>query len=56
MSRFTEFTRERRAPDNVSAATLSWYTHAFKWLPFETPTPKELNAVVILLPPNNHAM
>jgi integrase/recombinase XerD len=47
MSRFTEFTRERRYLHNVAPTTLSWYTHAFKWLPSETPTQDELKDVVL---------
>ena len=34
---FNDFIRERRYLNNVSPATISWYTHAFKWLPFESP-------------------
>src|SRR5450631_2007736 len=47
MSRFTEFTRERRYLHNVSPATVSWYTHAFKWLQSESPTQLDLKDVVI---------
>jgi integrase/recombinase XerD len=47
MSRFTEFTRERRYLHNVSEATVSWYTHAFKWLPSESPTQDELKDTVL---------
>jgi integrase/recombinase XerD len=47
MNRFTEFTRERRYLHNVSDATISWYTHALKWLPSESPTQDELKAVVL---------
>jgi predicted secreted protein len=47
MSRFTEFTRERRYLHNVSLATVSWYTPAFKWLPSESPTQDELRDVVL---------
>ena len=47
MSRFTEFIRERRLLQNVSPATVSWYTHAFKWLPSESPTQSELKDVVL---------
>jgi len=47
MNRFTEFTRERRYLHNVSDATISWYTHAFKWLPGESPTQEQLNDVVL---------
>ena len=47
MDRFTEFTRERRYLHNVSPATLSWYTHAFKWLLSQAPTQDELKKVVM---------
>ena len=47
MDRFTEFTRERRYLHNVSPATLSWYIHAFKWLPWQAPTQDELKNVVM---------
>jgi integrase/recombinase XerD len=41
MNRFDEFVRERRYLRNVSPATVSWYTHAFHWLPLESPTQDE---------------
>lgn len=47
MSRFIEFTRERRYLHNVSPATISWYNSALKWLPSETPTQDELKATVV---------
>ncbi len=47
MSRFTDFTRERKYLCNVSPATVSWYTHAFKWLPSESPTQGELRGMVL---------
>ncbi len=47
MSRFTDFTRERKYLCNVSPATVSWYTHAFKWLPSESPTQGELKGTVL---------
>ena len=47
MDRFTEFVRERRYLHNVSPATVSWYTHAFKWLPSESPTQDELKDAVL---------
>lgn len=47
MSRFTEFIRERRYLHNVSPATISWYSHAFKWLPSESPTQPELKDMVV---------
>ena len=47
MSRFSEFVRERQYLHNVSSATVSWYTHAFKWLPSESPTQDELKDTVL---------
>jgi integrase/recombinase XerD len=47
MNRFSEFVRERQYLHNVSPATISWYTHAFKWLPSESPSQDELKAVVL---------
>ncbi len=47
MSQFTEFLRERRYLHNVSPATISWYTHALKWLPSESPTQDELKDTVL---------
>ena len=47
MSRFAEFTRERRYLHNVSDNTVRWYTHAFKWLPSESPTQDELKQTVM---------
>ena len=47
MDRFTEFIRERRYLHNVSAATVSWYTHALKWLPSESPTQDDLKDTVL---------
>jgi len=44
---FNDFIRERRYLNNVSAATISWYTHAFKWLPCESPTQEQLKDVVL---------
>src|SRR4051812_18232176 len=44
---FNDFIRERRYLNNVSPATISWYTHAFKWLPSESPTQDELKDVVL---------
>jgi len=39
---FYDFIRERRYLNNVSASTISWYTHALKWLPNESPSQAEL--------------
>jgi integrase/recombinase XerD len=47
MTRFVEFTRERQYLHNVSPATISWYAHALKWLPSESPTQDDLKAVVL---------
>jgi len=47
MTRFEEFIRERRFLHNVSPATVSWYTHALKWLPNESPTQAELKEAVM---------
>jgi integrase/recombinase XerD len=47
MSQFSDFIRERQYLHNVSPATISWYTHALKWLPSESPTQTELKATVI---------
>jgi integrase/recombinase XerD len=47
MNRFNEFIRERQFLYNVSPATVRWYTHAFKWLPSESPTQAELKQTVI---------
>jgi integrase/recombinase XerD len=44
---FDDFIRERRYLNNVSPATISWYAHAFKWLPSESPTHEELKNVVL---------
>lgn len=47
MSRFAAFIQERRYLKNVSPSTLSWYTHAFKWLPSESPTQEQLKEMVM---------
>ena len=47
MSRFDLFIRERRHLHNVSEHTVSWYTHALKWLPCERPTQEQLKEVVL---------
>ena len=47
MSRFATFIQERRYLKNVSSSTVSWYTHAFKWLPSESPTQEELKDAVM---------
>lgn len=47
MSHYSDFIRERKYLSNVSPATVSWYEHAFKWLPSESPTQAELKGVVL---------
>lgn len=47
LPRFEQFTRERKYLANVSESTISWYTHAFKWLPCESPTQEELKNAVL---------
>ena len=44
---FNDFIRERRYLNNVSAATISWYTDAFKWLPCESPSQEQLKDTVL---------
>lgn len=44
---FQEFIIEKRLLLNVSPCTVSWYTHALKWLPSENPSPLELKSMVI---------
>jgi len=44
---FAAFIQERRYLKNVSQSTISWYTHAFKWLPSKSPTEDELKNMVI---------
>jgi integrase/recombinase XerD len=47
MSKFAAFIQERRYLKNVSPSTVSWYTHAFKWLPSESPSREELKDAVM---------
>jgi integrase/recombinase XerD len=47
LPRFEQFIRERQFLSNVSASTLEWYMHGFKWLPTESPTNGELKDVVL---------
>lgn len=47
MNRFDEFIRERRLLYNVSPATVSWYSHALKWLPSESPAQSDLKETVL---------
>lgn len=44
---FSAFVRERQFLSNVSPATLEWYTHAFKWLPSESPSQADLKDAVL---------
>jgi integrase/recombinase XerD len=44
---FNDFIRERRYLNNVSDSTISWYTHAFKWLPCESPSQDQLKETVL---------
>jgi integrase/recombinase XerD len=44
---FNDFIRERRYLNNVSASTISWYTHALNWLPSESPSQDELKETVL---------
>ena len=46
---FNDFIRERRYLNNVSPATISWYTLAFKWLPCESPTQEQLKDTVMIM-------
>ncbi len=47
MSRFAAFVQEHRYLKNVSPSTVSWYVHAFKWLPSESPSQEELKDAVM---------
>lgn len=44
---FAAFVRERRYLNNVSPSTVSWYTHALKWLPSESPSQEQLKDAVM---------
>jgi integrase/recombinase XerD len=44
---FAEFIRERQCLQNVTPATLEWYTNSFRWLPSESPTQAELKDAVV---------
>jgi integrase/recombinase XerD len=44
---FSQFIRERQYLANVSASTLLWYTHAFKWLATESPSQEDLKETVL---------
>ena len=45
--RFEQFCRERQYLHNVTPATLSWYAHSLEWMPSESPTQEQLNALVV---------
>jgi integrase/recombinase XerD len=47
MAGFSQFVRERQYLHNVSAATLEWYKHSFRWLPSESPTQEDLRDAVM---------
>ncbi len=38
MTRFEQFTKERRYLGNVSERSIEWYDQAFRWLPNDNPT------------------
>jgi len=44
---FAEFIRERQCLQNVTPATLEWYTNSFRWLQSESPTQAELKDAVV---------
>jgi integrase/recombinase XerD len=43
---FERFLKERRYLTNVTEATISWYTYAFKWLDTDTPAQEDLKTAV----------
>jgi integrase/recombinase XerD len=47
LPKFEQFIKERQYLHNVSPATVSWYTHNFRWMPSESPTEDELKAMVV---------
>ena len=47
MTRFEQFIKHRQYLLNVSQNTLRWYRHAFKWLPSESPSQEQLDAVIL---------
>jgi len=47
MPLFEQFIRERRYLQNISPSTVSWYNHALKWLPTESPTQAELKETAL---------
>src|ERR1700722_7679023 len=44
---FNDFIRERRYLNNVSTSTISWYTHALKWITTEDTSQAELQDTVL---------
>jgi hypothetical protein len=44
---FEQLVRERRYLHNISSSTVSWYSHALKWLPGESRTQAELKETVL---------
>jgi integrase/recombinase XerD len=46
-TRFEQFTKERQYLQNVSPATIEWYTHNFKWLRSDNPSQAELKDAVM---------
>lgn len=48
-TRFEQFIRERQLLLNVSPATISWYTHALKKLPCDSPSPDQLKNLVLAM-------
>jgi integrase/recombinase XerD len=47
LPKFQQFIRERQYLQNVSPATVQWYTQSFKWMPSESPTEDELKQMVM---------
>jgi integrase/recombinase XerD len=46
-TRFEQFTKERQYLQNVSPATVEWYTHNFKWLHSDNPSQADLKDAVM---------
>ncbi len=47
LQRHEKFIKYKQYLQNVSSATIRWYTHAFHWLPYEDPTQEQLNDAVV---------
>ena len=47
MTRFEQFTKERRYLGNVSERSIEWYDQAFRWLPNDNPTEADLKHTII---------